>query len=142
RAEVDARALLLVRPHRVAYHRLEGVALWQALAQRMPRDTTVARAVHAQLSFWRAAEPVRFERDDVNRVGVARVGGHAEPEVRGNSVGNVAPRVTAVVAPVQSPVILQIEAVRPGGVSHDLVHALAELRVRIRKKLRAHSLIA
>src|SRR3989442_1503225 len=82
----------------------------------------VARAVDAQLSLGGAAELVGFDRDDVNRVRIVRVHEHREAEVRGDTVGDVAPRVAAVVTAVDPPVVLEEQPLGAGGVLHHLVH--------------------
>ena len=66
---------------------------------------------------------------------------HAESEVRGHAVGDVAPGVSAVVAAVQAPVVLQVQPPGPPRVMDDLVDALAELGMLVRQELGAYAAV-
>ena len=70
------------------------------------------------------------------------MGGHCEAEVRRDAVRDVAPRIAGVVTAIETPVILQEQAIGIGRMTHDLVHALAELRMLVRQEVRAHAMIA
>src|SRR5205085_7987360 len=58
-----------------------------------------------------------------------------------NAISNIFPRIAAVIAAVEAPVVLQVIRLWSGRVMHDLVHALAKLRILLREKFRANALI-
>ncbi len=64
------------------------------------------------------------------------VGGRREAERGRQALADVRPVRARVVAPVHAPVVLQIQPVRGRRILCDLVHALPELRVRIRQEHR------
>src|SRR5262249_61427192 len=57
------------------------------------------------------------------------------------SVGDVVAGVTAVVRAVEAPMVLKKESIGIRSVLRDLVDALPELGMRVRKELRAHAAI-
>src|SRR5918998_668381 len=102
-----------------------GAAPRQPAGKRLPGAAGVPGPVHPGLAVGGAAELVGVQRDDPGGVGVAGVGDHGEAEVARHPVGHVLPVVTAVVAAVQAPVVLEVQPVRPPSGRGDLVHALA-----------------
>src|SRR5512140_697587 len=65
-------------------------------------------------------------------------------KIRGHAVGDVLPAITAIIAAIKAPVILQKESLRIRGMADDLVHALAPLRILLIgwHELRPHTLVA
>src|SRR5471030_2499000 len=63
-------------------------------------------------------------------------------EIRRHAIGNVLPCVSAIITAIQPPVILEIETLRIGGITADLVNALTKLRILFRKKIGAHTPVA
>src|SRR5947209_2314921 len=52
------------------------------------------------------------------------------------------PGIPAIVTAIESPVVLQIQPLRIGWITADLVHALAELWMLVRQELCAHTFVA
>src|SRR5829696_4743841 len=129
--EVEAGRVEPVAGEAVAEAGQPGVALGQPGGQRLPGVAGVAGPIDAGLTVGGAAALVGVERDDPGSVGVAGVGDHGEAEVARDPVGKAMPVVAAVIAAVQAPVVLEVEAVGPPAGRGDLVDALAELRVLV-----------
>ena len=68
------------------------------------------------------------ERDDPERVGVARMGHHREPEVGRQVAGDLLPRRRPVVRAIDAAVVALVERLRLAGGHRELVDALAGLR--------------
>src|SRR5918993_3700792 len=129
--EVEAGRVEPVAGEAVAEHGQPGVPLRQPGGQRLPGAAGVPGPVDPGLAVGRAAELVGVQRDDPGGVGVGRVGDHGEAEVARHPVGHVLPVVAPVVAAVQAPVVLEVQAVRTPTGRGDLVDALAELGVLV-----------
>ena len=67
---------------------------------------------------------------------------HGEAEIRRQTVGDVVPGVRAVIGPIETPVVLQEQAIRPIRMPNDLVHALPELRKPLRHERNADAPVA
>ncbi len=144
-AEVQRGRGERVDGHAVAQHREVGVLLGETLRQPAPG----VAAVLAAPDGWRAARARArrgLERHHVHRVGVVRMDDDREPEVRGQPLGDRSPGLAVVVAaqhadvgprpararPVgPAAVVLHVKPPRRGGVTSNLVHALAELGVGV-----------
>src|SRR5579859_1390155 len=142
RAEVDASRVERVGRHGIAQDGFKSSFLRQAARQRFPGFACVARAIDAQAAFGSAAELVGLYRHDVDAVGIARVSDHRKTKVRRHIIRNILPGIAVVVGAVQAPVVLQEESFRARGVHSDLMHALAELRIFLRKVYNANTPIA
>ena len=67
---------------------------------------------------------------------------HRETEVRRHAMGDVLPSLAVVVGAVQAPMVLQEEPFRARGVHGDLMDALAELGILLRRMHDADTSIA
>src|SRR5229473_4448531 len=141
-AEVDSCRLQGIGGHCVPENGLESIFLRQPLGQRLPSAAPIAGAVDAQLRFGHATELVRLERQRIDRVQIVGMHRHRKSKVRWYAPGDVAPRIAAIVAAVQSEMVLEKQAIRARGVAHHLVHALAKLRILLGQELRPDSLVA
>src|SRR5712691_4658493 len=150
-AEVERRRLELVDVHRVAQDREEALLLRQTAGEPPPRAAAVLAAPDGGDAA-RTGARRRLERHDVDRVGILRMDDHREAEVGRQALGDRAPRLAVIVtaqhADIRSTpagavpfgpaaVVLHVEP--PGSVlvPRDLVHALAELGIRIGREARA-----
>src|SRR5690625_7679796 len=79
----------------------------------------------------------RLLRDDVNDVGVSRIEGECVTEVARETLRDLDPVVTPVIAPIGPAVVLLVETVGARGVEQELVHTLACLRVLLRGEVGA-----
>jgi hypothetical protein len=70
------------------------------------------------------------------------MGRHGEAKIRRHAVGYVAPRVRAIIGPIQAPVVLQEQSIRPIGMPNDLVYALPEFRKPLRQERDAEASVA
>jgi len=118
-------------------------AAGQAIRQRFPRLSIVARAIDPHFAFWRATKFVRFHRNDVDVFRIVRIYFQRKPKIGRHAISDVVPRITAVIAAIESPVILQEYPLRVRRVAHDLVHTLSPFRKSLlrRQELRAHALV-
>src|SRR5918992_1686516 len=129
--EVEAGRVEPVAGEAVAEHGEPGAAPRQPAGLRLPGAAGVPGPVDPGLAVGRAAELVGVQRDDPGGVGVGRVSDHGEAEVARHPVGHVLPVVAPVVAAVEAPVVLEVEAVRAPAGRGDPVHAPAELGVLV-----------
>src|SRR2546421_9858427 len=144
RAEVKSGGIIRIGFHVVAQNRFEGVLLRQTTRQRLPRISAVARAIDAQLGFGRATKLVRFNWNDVNGISIVRIDLHRETKIGWQTLADVLPRITGVVAAINAPVMLQEHAIGIRRMAHNLVHALSPFGVLLigRHELRADTLVA
>src|SRR5262249_34288452 len=145
-AEIERWRLEVVDRHRVAQDREVGLLLRQSLGELRPRLAAVFAAPHCRRTAW--TRPRRgLQRHDVDGVHIVRMHDDGKTEVRWKPLRNRSPGMSIVVAakhadiwprttgarPVRpAAVVLHVEPSRRIVVTHDLVHALAELWIRIR----------
>src|SRR5262245_25896789 len=152
-AEVERRRPGLVDVHPVAEHGEEAVPLRQPLRELLPRAAAVLAPPYAGRGGGTGARH-RLERQHIDGVGVVRMDRDREAKVRGQALGDRVPAVAVIVAAqhadvgarsagtvpaAPAAVVLHVEAARRVLVADHLVHALAELRIRIGLESRAHA---
>ena len=98
-------------------------------SSRRQRRAGVARAPDGGVPVRHAAGVAGVERDHVEAVAVVRVRRGGEAEVARQPLGDLDPRAAAVVAAVHAAVVLLVQALVVGRRHHELVHAVADLRV-------------
>src|SRR4029450_5218326 len=114
-----------------AEHGPPGVALGQPARERLPAGARVERAPDLRPAVGGAAELVGGERDAPGAVRIAGVRDDREAEVAGEALADVGPRLAGIVAAVDAPVMLQVQALGAAGRGGDLVDALAELGILV-----------
>src|SRR5207244_1960175 len=130
RPEVEPRRVVPVDRHRRAEHAEMRVLLGQAARELLPLLATVARAPDCRLPVRHAARVPWIEGDDVERVAVVRVHRGREAELARQPVGDLEPRLAAIVAAMDADVVLLIHARGIGERAHEPVHAETDLLVR------------
>ena len=68
-----------------------GVVFRQALAQRFPRLARIARTPDSDSAVNRRAKLIRLQRNDVGGIGAPGMRNQRKAELRGQSVGDIAP---------------------------------------------------
>src|SRR5438552_11475639 len=102
----------------------------------MPRLAAIVRAPHRRGSIWdEASRVVAVQRDDPDRLGVARMGGHRKAELARQPGRDLLPASATVVRSINAAVILLIERPVPVWGHDEFVDALAELRISVRLKV-------
>src|SRR5258706_12948092 len=71
--------------------------VWQPGPQRLPVFAASAAAPDCHLPVWNNPLLLGDVRDDVKRVGIARVNGEGKAEARTKSVGNIYPIIAMIV---------------------------------------------
>ena len=66
---------------------------------------------------------------EIDRVGIVRIHFEGEAEIRRQTLADVIPRVTGIVAAIDTPMMLQKHSIGIRRVTHDLMHALAPFRI-------------
>src|SRR6185503_11195594 len=87
---------------------------------------------------------VRLDRHDVHRIRVVRIHLHGKAEIRRQTLANVVPRSTGIVAAINAPVMLEEHSLGIRWMVDYFVHALAPLRILLvwRQKSRTNSFVA
>src|SRR5205085_7646897 len=94
-----------------------------------PALAAVPRPADRRLAFGHATRVPRVERDHVEGVAIVRMHRRGEAELARQAVGDLEPRMAAVVAAVHADVVLLVHARRVRGRAHQAMHAEADLFV-------------
>src|SRR6185369_10427261 len=122
---------------RIAQDHLIRIFLRQPFCKSLPSVSVVVAAIDAKLAVTGVALSIGIERHDED--GSVISNGQAKTEIRWQAVFDLLPRFCTVTASVNSVMILQKEGILLFRMASDLVDALAEFRILIRKKICLHS---
>jgi len=129
RAEEETSGIQCVGRECIPEDGFVGAFLRQAARQGFPGAASIAGAIDAEAAFRGAAKFVGLDGENIDSVGIVWMHDHGKTEVGGHAEGNILPGIAAIVGAIESPVILQEEALGPGGMENDFVHALTELGI-------------
>src|SRR5207244_12321908 len=128
--------------YRLPQHAQVGVFLGQSRAQALPARAGVAAAPDRRLALGHVATgDVRVQRDDVHRLGLARVDRRREAELGRQPRGDLLPARAAVVAAVDAAVVLLVQPLRPAGRHLQVVDALAGLGILLGRGVGPHAAV-
>src|SRR5690606_27175927 len=116
----------------LSQHAEEGVFLRQTFAQILPRATAIAGAPDGCLRVrHKAAVNVTVERQEVERLALARMDCRREAEGGRQPLLYALPCPAAVLAAVHAAVVLLVEKIAAARRLHEAVHALAEFGIAL-----------
>src|SRR6266496_4684184 len=115
--------------------------LRQTFGERFPFVAACAAAIHAQPSARRIMLGIALDRHDIDRFRLVRVHVDRKSEIGWQISADLLPRITGVVAAHHVPMFLHEQRVRARRMERDPMHAMANFRCWIRKKLRMQAVI-